>query len=435
MSRRRIALGVGATMLDRVVGVGLQLALVPILASHWGLERYGAWAMLTAVPGILLLCDLGFASAATVRMTMQIARGERGAARVTMHSASQIVLGAGALILLAGALAASLPGDATVSRLSPLPPGELRAAIASLCAYAALILVDSLVFAVLRSNGRYAVGSLFSTITLVLETALLIAAVTQGVGVAGGASALLAGRAAGLVMALAAAARVPGGVLPGLSQADPAVRRELLGPALAAMAIPLGMAVILQGQVIVLGLAAGAAAVPAFVAARTLSRLGLQVGQALAHPLMPEFGAAAARGNRPAMRRILAGVLAAATAISLVCALVLATAGPWLIEVWTRGRVTASGQLMTVMAASAFCGGIWNPVSSLILAVNRQASFAPLLLALALGGLGLTMVSAAALDNLAAALALAGIDLIMLVVVLRFALTRWIRQADVPDSI
>ena len=38
-----------------MVSVGLQLALVPILAAHWGLERYGLWSMLIAVPAVLLL--------------------------------------------------------------------------------------------------------------------------------------------------------------------------------------------------------------------------------------------------------------------------------------------------------------------------------------------------------------------------------------------
>ena len=31
-----------------VVGIVVQLALVPILAAHWGLERYGLWGMLIA---------------------------------------------------------------------------------------------------------------------------------------------------------------------------------------------------------------------------------------------------------------------------------------------------------------------------------------------------------------------------------------------------
>ena len=75
-------------MFDRVVGMVLQLALVPILAAHWGLERYGVWGMLIALPGLLLLTDLGFATAATVRMTMQIAKGQREAARVSAPAAT-----------------------------------------------------------------------------------------------------------------------------------------------------------------------------------------------------------------------------------------------------------------------------------------------------------------------------------------------------------
>ena len=47
-------MGIGASLLDRAVGVALQLALVPILAEHWGLERYGLWGMLIALPAFLL---------------------------------------------------------------------------------------------------------------------------------------------------------------------------------------------------------------------------------------------------------------------------------------------------------------------------------------------------------------------------------------------
>ena len=67
MSRRRVALGVGANAIDRIAIALMTLLLVPVLASHWGLARYGGWAMLTTVPSLFALGDLGFANAATVR--------------------------------------------------------------------------------------------------------------------------------------------------------------------------------------------------------------------------------------------------------------------------------------------------------------------------------------------------------------------------------
>ena len=37
----RLLRGIGANALSQVVSIGLQLALVPVLATHWGLKLYG----------------------------------------------------------------------------------------------------------------------------------------------------------------------------------------------------------------------------------------------------------------------------------------------------------------------------------------------------------------------------------------------------------
>lgn len=425
MSRRRIALGVGANLLDRFVGLGLQLAMVPILASHWGLERYGGWAMLTTVPGVLVLSDLGFATAATVRMTMQIARGEREAARTTMHSATQVVLGACLVIMvIAFGVSAVLPDSALIT-LPQTSPQDVRTAILCLAGYASLVILNGLILGVFRSNHRFALGSLLSTFTLLLENGLVIAVVALDQGIAGGAMALLTGRIIGIFAAFIVAGRLRTGVLPGLSAATPDVRRELLAPALAAMAIPLGLSLLLQGQVVALGLSAGAAAVPAFIAARTLSRIGLQASQSLTHPLMPEFGAATAQGSRRSVIRMFVLVLGTAGFISLLFALLLIVAGPQIVRAWSGGHIHASRELMTAIAVSALCGGIWNPLSNLMLAINQQSKFAIAFVCLAVAGIGATYALGAALGSTASALALAAIDLLMLGVVMHFALKNW----------
>lgn len=425
MSRRRVALGVGANLLDRFVGLGLQLAMVPILASHWGLERYGGWAMLTTVPGVLVLSDLGFATAATVRMTMQIARGEREAARTTMHSATQVVLGACLVIMVIAFGAISVLPDSALITLPQTSAHDVRMAILCLAAYASLVILSGLVLGIFRSNQRFAQGSLLSTVTLLFENGLVIAVVALGHGIAEGALALLTGRFIGIFGAFLVAARLRTGVLPGISAATPEVRRELLAPALAAMAIPLGLALLMQGQVVALGISAGAAAVPAFIAARTLSRIGLQASQSLTHPLMPEFGAATAKGSRRSVIRMFVLVLGTAGLISLVFSMLLIVAGPQIVRFWSGGHILASRELMLAIAVSALCGGIWNPLSNLMLAINQQSKFAIAFVCLAIAGIGATYVLGGILGSTASALALAAIDLVMLGVVLHFALRNW----------
>lgn len=435
MSRRRVALGVGATVLDRFVGLGLQLAMVPILAAHWGLELYGGWAMLITVPGVLVLSDLGFATAATVRMTMEIARGKLAEARTTMHSATQVVLGACVVIMITALCAIAVLPDNALMSLPRTSATDVRTAILCLAGYGSLVILNGLIFGVFRSNQRYVLASILATLTLVLENGLVIAVVALDHGIAAAALALLAGRILGVLASFGIAASLRTGVLPGLSAVDPQVRHELLSPALAAMAIPLGLALLLQGQVMALGLSAGAAAVPAFIAARTLSRIGLQASQALTQPLMPEFGAATAQDNQRAIVRMFVLVLSTAGLISLFFSLLLAIAGPLIVLVWSGGHIVASRELMAAIALSSLCGGIWNPVSNLMLAVNQQAKFAIAFVVLALTGVFMTYAFGAQSGSAFAAIVLAVLDFLMLVIVLKFARQNWGSPKEWRDAL
>lgn len=432
MSRRRVALGIGANLLDRFVGLGLQLAMVPILASHWGLERYGGWAMLTTVPGILVLSDLGFATAATVRMTMQIARGELEAARATMHSATQVVLGA-CLVIMAVALGAMavLP-DSALLTLPQTSPQDVRTAILCLAGYASLVILSGLILGVFRSNQRFAQGSLLSTVTLLLENGLVIAVVALGHGIAAGAMALLTGRFIGIFLAFAVAANLRTGVLPGVSAATPDVRRELLAPALAAMAIPLAHALLLQGTVVALGFAAGSAAIPAFLAARTLSRIGLQAAQTLAIPIMPAFGASSARGETRSVRRMFATILFVTGAIALGNAFILATFGDAIIDIWSNNKIQASTNLILLIAISAFFSSIWNPLSNLLLAVNKHKAFSISYVFVTIAGVSATyfLAKLSGYGAESAALAVAGVDFTMIAIILFVSFKNWGKPSD-----
>ncbi len=433
MSRRRVALGVGANAIDRIAIALMTLLLVPVLASHWGLARYGGWAMLVTVPSLFALGDLGFANAAAVRMTMEIARGELREARSTIRSATQVVaIACGVILAFVGGLAWLLP-DRFILDVPLTSHLEMRWAIVALAIYACLVMACALLQGVFRSNARFALGTVLSTVTTVLENGLLVLMVWLDHGIGAGAAAMMTGRLIGFVAMFTVAATLRTGVLPGLTGGSQSVRRELLGPALAAMSIPLATALLLQGTVAALGLVAGAVVVPAFVAARTLSRIGLQGSQILTTALMPEFGAETAKGNHRAVIRMFVAVLSTATAIAVPFSLVLALAGPWIVNLWSNGHIAASQSLMFAIAVSALCGGIWNPLSNLMLAVNRQAEFAIVYAILAALGVALTLLLGPALGNTAPSLALAVVDFAMLLVVGRFALKHWVRRHNLTE--
>src|SRR5271170_2561156 len=89
----RIIRGISANVYSQLVQTLLQLLSVPILATHWGLETYGAWLVIFTVPAYLAFADFGFAAAAGNDMTHSIARGDRAAAIETFQAVRTAVAG------------------------------------------------------------------------------------------------------------------------------------------------------------------------------------------------------------------------------------------------------------------------------------------------------------------------------------------------------
>lgn len=419
MGRRRIVLGITASVADRVAVLLTQLALVPILVGHWGTEAFGVWAMLMALPSLLILGDLGFGTAATVQATMEVARGDPDAACAILSSAAQIIAVACAVLLAIAAGCLMLPVG-WLRDLTGLPLSQLRSALLMVSGYTCILLWTPLVSAGLRSTGRHAHAVALGTMTYLLENALLIAAVLAGLGLLGGVSALFAGRIVGFAATAFHAARIQPALLPSLYCGRADTLRELAGSAIASLSIPLATALLLHGTVATLGLVAGAVAVPAFVAARTLSRIGLQVTQVFTGAMMPEFGAAEARGDGAAKCRLVLILLLISAAIAVPFAIGLALAGPAIIRIWSGGEIAASPALMAIMALSALLGAMWKPQSDLMLAANRQREFAVPLVGAALAALGLTLLAAPRLGAVAPAVAIVLVDTAMCAITARF---------------
>lgn len=417
MSRRRIALGWSATITDKMVVAITQLVSVPLLSLHWGVELYGLWSMLFAVPSLLALGDFGFASAATAQVTMEVARGNMTGARAAYHGSLRIVVFFTAALFIFAGLACFLLPEAIWPNQTGFSPDDARMTAFAFCCYALLVVLGAMALVVFRSTGAMALGTVINSFTLAAETTVIALIVLKGGGLAAAALGMLGARAAGVLAMITIAWISSPELRPGLRKPDQSVTSALVPAAMAGMAITLGNTLLVQGSVLALGLAAGAAAVPAFTAARTLARLALQGAQTLALVLMPEFAAAIARGQTERANTLVGAVALVALALSLPFALGLAIWGPELITLWSGGALDAGPGLMVAMGLSALAGALWGPLSNLLLAINRQGSFSYVyILAAAIACLGI-FGFAAHFGNVSAGVAFAVLDLTMLAIV------------------
>lgn len=435
MSRRRIAWGAAANLYDKLLIAGIQLLMVPLLVLHWGLPLYGSWVLLATIPGVLAVADLGFGGAANLRMVGLMALGKRDEAVVVLQTACQVVAIASTAVLVAAAFAIWATPASWLPAGPALPADDVRIVLVLLVLYVLAVFQSMLSGAAYASVQLAPLYALTAAHVTLLENALFVAVVTTGHGPVAGAGAMLAGRVVGTIGQRVLLRWRQPWLRFGVARADSGERRLLARSAIGVAAIPVSQALVLQGSVLALGAAAGPIATPAYVAARTLSRIGLQTTQLLTYAIMPEFTAAHARADRLAQTKMLIALIGTALLVALPFALVIGLAGDWLLARWTGGAIVAPPGLMPAIALTVALGGLWFPLSALMLAIGRQDAFVWAYLAGGLASVGMTYLLAQTLGATGAALAVAAMDGCMCVVVGSFAYRHWWRDLPIAPAV
>lgn len=415
--RRRVALGVAAMGYGKLVAAAAQLALVPALALGWGVIVYGQWLLIASVTIFLAGSDFGFGTAAGTRMIAEVSNGAREDAVVTFQSGWAVTLLGSAAFCLAAVAACLLLPDGVFAMAGGMPAEEARWVLAILSVHAIVSLQGGIFMAAARSVGRFAVSTSADATIQLLEGAALAAAALLGASPLPAAIAFLSFRVAGLAVHVALAMRLAPWLPIGLGRASRSRVGELASPSLAAMFLPLGQAGFLQGTALAVGATAGAAAVPIYTSLRTLSRSCMQLLMVLNLALMPEFTAAYAQQLGPRVRRMLALTAGASLASGIVFALLMAYFGHAFVLWWTGGTIDPPKAMVLLTAAAILASVLWNPLSNLLLAVNRHMSYTYVYLGCAAGAVALTIVLVPRMGITGAAVATLLLEVVMLLVV------------------
>lgn len=413
----RIGAGVGANLLGKlwvVLGQGLT---VPVLLSVWGPRNYGIWLMLCVVPTYVGLSDFGIGSAASVLMTQMIARAEQRNALTVFRSVGALVgLILLALVALCGAGWALLPwicGSLGV----PIPGRSLVWAFLLLLLYGVVWVAMMVIQIGYRSTKRYARGTFLLDLALPLETIVMVVAAVATRSFVVCALALLMVR---LVAAVAYYARLRHDepwLRFGLSGVSWSTMRQLFKPALANFALPLGLAMSIQGVVFTIGVAAGPASAGIFAATRTITRIPLQMTGVFARASQPELTIAYSLENKPLLARIVTLNLAI-TLVSLAPFVLLSPWGDRLLPVISHGRVHVESSLFIAIQAIACLQASSSTFAMFLFAQNKLQRFVPWCLAAGLAEMVAPFAFAKPMSLVGFATALAAIECALLAVVI-----------------
>lgn len=406
---RRVAGTMGAQVSNQVVTVATQVLLVPVLLHAWGVDRYGAWLLLSAIPTYLTLTDFGFTAIAKNEMTMSVARGERDAALRTYQSVFVLLCGISVLTMAVVAIAADW---LHLTALWPLAgTSEVDAGWVLVILSLGVVLFQFMLLgaAGMRALGRPAEEVLWGATARLAEAAFAGAAALMGGDFVAAALAMLAARlllTAALFVRLFFLARWLRPLGRHLSMSE---MSRLLGPSLSYMCYIGGVAVMGQGPVLALGAIGSPRDIVVFSATRTLTRLGVSAANVLTFSLSPEYSRLFGSGDHQRFARFALAGIGLIAGMALIYVGALEWLGGTILAFWTSGEVVAIQPFLRLLLGAVACEMIWSAGFAPLAATNRHVGASHAFLAISLVAVGACFL-------LPPAFALSGIGIVLFVV-------------------
>lgn len=370
--KSKLILNLGANAYGQLIAVAIQLASVPLFLHYWGVALYGEWLILSAIPAYLSLSDVGFASVAANDMTMRVAKGDKQGALEVYQSIWIFICAVSAIVgflLALGIYVFPLNGIFSITHVNGKDT-QLLLIVLILCVLAGL--QGGVLSAAYRAVGKYAYGTVMNNSVRLVEWLFSMIALVLGGGVLVVAMVSLAIRLLGLVVMWAVLRKQERWLNLGLEQASIQRIRELIKPAVAFMVFPLGLALSLQGMVLVIGMTLGSAAVVIFAAYRTLTRLLVQIITMLNQAIWPEISAAYGAGKIELVNRLHRKASSVTFWIALAAVTTLGLIGEWIIGIWTRHAFEQNHLLLLLLLATTFLNVLWQTSWVVLMATNQH---------------------------------------------------------------
>ena len=419
---RRIALTLAANAFGQAINIASQLVLTPLFFAHWGAGRFGEWLLLSSIPTYLSVADIGFASAAANEMAIQSGAGSLELARRTFRVALRIAAIASSVALGLGALLAASTAYFSLPRLQEIAPFDAALVLLLLAACVAATFASNLAYAGFRASHHNAFSVLLMNCSRMAEMLVQMALLLRSTSVVGLAAAILLVRLATVALQFHFLRSRVAWLLEPTESFDRGILLRLAKPSLAFLSFPLGSALSIQGPLIVLGTAFGGTAVAAFSTLRTLTRIPVQVTNALNNSVWPEVSRAWGAGDLDLVRRLHRGTTSITLLFTILASLVLAFVGRAACRIWLHGQDIYEPSLFTALLLLSIPCALWNSSYVTIGAINRHVRAGIGFVAINVFAIGAAYLFARQIAALGIAYVMLAADTLMAIYVIRESL-------------
>jgi O-antigen/teichoic acid export membrane protein len=375
--RPAVARNLVAQVWTRLISnVGVRLLQVPLLLSVFGQDDYGRWLVISIIPAWLTLLNMGTGTVAGNDLVIQVASGDLNAARKTFADAMSLTLRiVGYSIPLVAVFTFILP-EFLLTDISGSQRNQAALGLLLLCISVLITFISDIHATRLRAAGKADIAAflLGGQLWLELVFILLTIYIAPRLDLLGAAN-LISTMVYVLVTWILSRRMLPG-IRYVKALSDRAGRWSLFKKGAIYQSLPLGHAIILQGQILVVHQTMGAASVAVFSTARTLVRLISQGLEMVNHSVWPEMSRLFGQRDLKGLARLHRTSVSTALFLSSGGAILLWFMGPWLYATWTHRMLDIDQGLLLPLLLTIPVGSFWYTSSMVALSSNHYEGLA-----------------------------------------------------------
>ena len=359
-----------ATAIQKVVLAGRHLAVVPFYISSWGVQTYGDWLTISAIPAAMTFANMGIGTAAANAFVIAHASDDLDEAGQCMRDGLtllSIIVAAGLVVAIASCIAIFL----FAPFLMPPPSIMITAACFTLALDTLIGFYAPLNEAWFRAARKPHLCTHITTAFSVVSIALTILLLKLGAGMLSIASLQIAITVISTILLHLAGRRLSPNVTFRNSHVELARLRITFLKGMSYMMSPTRQVINIQGTLLITRACLGAESAALLGTLRTLANSIGQVYNAVYATIFPELQVALASGRHEDARKLyLFGLGISSLTAALGCAGLLLL-GPWVYHQWTRGLLQPSNTEWLLLTLSIFFNAIWWVPAGVFRAANK----------------------------------------------------------------
>jgi O-antigen/teichoic acid export membrane protein len=359
----------------QVVNVMAQIFLIPAYLHFWSKIEYGEWLVIFSIPGLLWTLDSGLSGLAGNRMTVASGSGDWARANVIFHNVLVIQGILSLVILVLAGWYVAVGNVRALFGFTLMSRHEAGEVLFILILYMLLGYGLGLLRAAFRASMLEARGVALINMGKLTDFAVTMVvlflhrhAVVLALG-------LLGSMAFWVFFGFLDARRRCPQLTFAFGPVSAPQMKSMLIDGLPVFAGTAAGAFFLQGYPLIVNRLLGPVAVVTLTTIRTGSRTLLQMVGIVSSASISELSRSYGSKDWEAFLRLLKVLIAATLSASLGAALGLAVAGPWVIHLWTSGKVQVSHQIMLLFGLSVACQCGWSACGAILFSTNMHHAY------------------------------------------------------------